>query len=171
MIYPLDQQIENLFYTFVDEETGELKCTEEEMQEAVAQLEMDFDKKIVALRNSFLETELNAKRVAAEAKTLRDEAANVQRRATALQNRADRIKRFVAYLLQGEKFDKDGVKVSYRKSEETVLDDNFTAWAIENAPALLKWEPRKTDVKDAIKSGLYEDIPAHIEERRNIQIK
>lgn len=171
MIYPLDQQIENLFYTFVDEETGELKCTEEEMNEAVKNLEMDFDKKIVALRNSFLETELNAKRVAAEAKTLRDEAANVQKRANALQNRADRIKRFVAYLLQGEKFDKDGVKVTYRKSEETVLDDNFTEWAIENAPALLKWEPRKTDVKDAIKSGLYEDIPAHIEERRNIQIK
>ena len=171
MIYPLDQQIENLFYTFVDEETGELKCSEEEMQEAVAQLEMDFDKKIVALRNSFLETELNAKRVAAEAKTLRDEAANVQKRANALTNRAERIKRFIAYLLQGEKFDKDGVKISYRKSEETVLDDSFTEWAIENAPALLKWEPRKTDVKEAIKSGLYEDIPAHIEERRNIQIK
>lgn len=171
MIYPLDQQIENLFYTFVDEDTGELKCTEEEMQEAVAQLEMDFDKKIVALRNSFLETELNAKRVAAEAKTLRDAAADVQRRATALQNRADRIKRFVAYLLQGEKFDKDGAKISYRRSEECVLDDGFSDWAFINAPELLKYEPRKTDVKDAIKSGLYEDIPAHIEERRNIQIK
>jgi len=171
MIYPLDQQIENLFYTFVDEETGELKCTEEEMQEAVAQLEMDFDKKILALRNSYLETELNAKRVASEAKVLREEAANVQKRATALQNRADRIKRFVAYLLQGEKFDKDGAKITYRKSEECVLESEFTEWAISNAPALLKWEPRKTDVKDAIKSGLYEDIPAHIEERRNIQIK
>ena len=171
MIYPLDQQIENLMYTFVNEETGEMLCTEEEMQEAIAQLEMDFDKKILALRNSYLETELNAKRVAAEAKTLRDEATNVQKRANSLQNRAERIKRFVAYLLKGEKFDKDGAKVSYRKSEECVLDDNFTEWAIENAKELLKWEPRKTDVKEALKSGLYEDIPAHIEERRNIQIK
>lgn len=171
MIYPLDQQIENLMYTFVDEETGEMKCTEEEMTEAIAQLEMDFDKKILALRNSYLETELAAKKVAAEAKVLRDEATNVQKRANALTNRAERIKRFVAYLLKGEKFDKDGAKVTYRKSEETILDSNFTEWAISNAPELLKWEPRKTDVKDAIKSGLYEDIPAHIEERRNIQIK
>ena len=108
MIYPLDQQIENLMYTFVDEETGEMKCSEEEMTAAIAQLEMDFDKKILALRNSYLETELNAKRVAAEAKALRDEAVNVQKRANALTNRAERIKRFVAYLLKGEKFDKDG---------------------------------------------------------------
>ena len=172
MIYPLDQQIENLFYTFVDEETGELKCTEEEMQEAVAQLEMDFDKKIVALRNSFLETELNAKRVAAEAKTLRDEAANVQRRATALQNRADRIKRFVAYLLQGEKFDKDGAKITYRKSEECVIEDSyqFEAWAMESAPDLLNITPKKADIKAAIKNGHLIEF-AHIEERSNIQIK
>ena len=79
MIYPLDQQIENLMYSFVDEETGEMKCSEEEMQEAIAQLEMDFDKKILALRNSYLETDLNAKRVASEAKVLRDEAASVQK--------------------------------------------------------------------------------------------
>ena len=171
MIYPLDQQIENLMYSFVDEETGEMKCSEEEMQEAIAQLEMDFDKKILALRNSYLETDLNAKRVASEAKVLRDEAASVQKRANALTNRAERIKRFVAFLLQGEKFDKDGAKISYRKSEECVLDSDFTEWAISNAPELLKWEPRKTDVKEALKSGLYEDIPAHIEERRNIQIK
>ena len=170
MIYPLDQQIENLFYTFVDEDTGELKCTEEEMQEAVAQLEMDFDKKIVALRNSFLETELNAKRVAAEAKTLRDEAANVQRRATALQNRADRIKRFVAYLLQGEKFDKDGAKITYRKSEECVIDDRFVEWAKAMAPDLLKTEPKKADIKAALKNGTELEY-AHIEERSNIQIK
>lgn len=170
MIYPLDQQIENLFYTFVDEETGELKCSEEEMQEAVAQLEMDFDKKIVALRNSFLETELNAKRVAAEAKTLRDEAANVQKRATALQNRADRIKRFVAYLLQGEKFDKDGAKITYRKSEECVIDDRFVEWAKAMAPDLLKTEPKKADIKAALKNGTELEY-AHIEERSNIQIK
>lgn len=171
MIYPLNQQIENLMYTFLDEETGELKCTEDEMNEAMAQLELDFDKKIIGLRNSYLETDLNAKRVAAEAKVLREEAANVQKRANALTNRAERIKRFIAFLLNGEKFDKDGVKITYRKSEGCVLDDNFTEWAIENAHELLKWEPRKTDVMEAIKSGLYEGIPAHIEERRNIQVK
>ena len=171
MIYPLNQQIENLMCSFVDEETGELKYSEEEMNELIADLEMSFEDKILGLRNSYLDLELAAKSVAADAKTLRDEATIAQRRANSIQNRADRIKRFIAYLLQGEKFDKGGALITYRKSEECVLDDSFTEWAISNAPELLKWEPSKSDVKEAIKSGLYEDIPAHIEERRNIQIK
>ena len=170
MIYPLDQAIENLMYTFVDEETGEMKCTEEEMQEAIAQLEMDFDKKIVALRNSYLETDLNAKRVAAEAKVLRDEAANIQKRANSLQNRADRIKRFLAYLLKGEKFDKDGAKITYRKSEACVVDDGFIVWAKVHRPELLDMKARQADIKAALKNG--EDLRyAHIEERSNIQVK
>lgn len=170
MIYPLDQQIENLMYTFMDEETGELKCTEEEMTEAIAQLEMDFDKKILGLRNSFLETELAAKMVGAEAKALRDEAANVQKRANSLQNKADRIKRFIAFLLKGEKFEKDGAKITYRKSEECVIDDRFVEWAKAMAPDLLKTEPKKADIKAALKNGTELEY-AHIEEKRSIQIK
>lgn len=170
MIYPLDQQIENLMYTFMDEETGELKCTEEEMTEAIAQLEMDFDKKILGLRNSFLETELVAKMVSAEAKTLRDEAANVQKRANSLQNKADRIKRFIAFLLKGEKFEKDGAKITYRKSEVCVFEDRFAAWAKQNRPELLDMKIKTGDVKAALKAG---DRLSYvtIEERSNIQIK
>ena len=170
MIYPLNQMIENLLYTFMDEETGEVKCSEEEMDEAIKGLEMEFDEKILALRNSYLETELAAKRVAAEAKALRDEAANVQKRANTLQNRADRIKRFVAYLLNGDKFEKDGAKISYRKSEECVIDDEFIVWAKMNRPELLDMKARKADIKAAIKSGDALRY-AHIEERSNIQIK
>ena len=170
MIYPLNQTIENLLYTFMDDETGELKCTEEEMNEAIADCELEFDKKIVALRNSFLETELAAKKVAAEAEVLRDEASNTQKRANMLYKRADRIKKFLAFLLQGEKFDKDGVRISYRKSKECVLDDDFVEWAKGNAPWALKMEPRKLDVKMALLNGAKIDH-AHIEERSNIQIK
>lgn len=170
MIYPLDQQIENLMYTFMDEETGELKCTEEEMTEAIAQLEMDFDKKILGLRNSFLETELAAKMVSAEAKTLREEATNVQKRANSLQNKADRIKRFIAFLLKGEKFEKDGAKITYRKSEVCVFEDRFAAWAKQNRPELLDMKIKTGDVKAALKAG---DRLSYvtIEERSNIQIK
>lgn len=170
MIYPLNQMIENLLYTFMDEETGEVKCSEEEMNEAIKGLEMDFEDKILALRNSYLETELAAKKVGAEAKVLRDEAANVQKRANTLQNRADRIKRFVAYLLNGDKFEKDGAKISYRKSEECVIDDEFIVWAKTNRPELLDMKARKADIKTAIKNGDAVRY-AHIEERSNIQIK
>ena len=170
MIYPLDQAIENLIINLTDEDTGELKCSDEELAAAMADLEMDFDKKIVALRNSYMDINLQSKRVAADAKVLRDEAASVQKRANTLQNKAERIRRFIAYLLQGEKFEKEGVKITYRKSEECVIDNDFCLWAIENMPALLDFKPRKQDIAEALKHGI--DIPnAHIEERSNIQIK
>lgn len=170
MLYPLDMQIEMLMASFVDEDTGELKCSEEEMAKAVADLEMDFDKKILALRNSYLDTVLDAKRVAAEAKVLREEAANIQKRADSLENKAERKKRFLEYLLKSEKFEKDGAKISYRKSEECVIDDTFLVWAKTNRPELLTLTPKKADIKAALKNG--ENLRyVHIEERRHIQIK
>lgn len=170
MIYPLDMQIEMLMASFVDEDTGELKCSEEEMAKSIADLGMDFDKKIIALRNSCLDTELDAKRVAAEAKVLRDEAANVQRRADSLMNKAERKKRFIEYLLNGEKFEKDGTKITYTKSEVCVYEDRFVAWAKKNRPELLDIKIKKADVKAAIKAG---DKLSYVtlEERRHIQIK
>lgn len=170
MLYPLDMQIEMLMASFVDEETGEVKCSEEEMQKAVAELGMDFDKKILALRNSYLDTMLDAKRVAAEAKVLREEAANIQKRADSLENKAERKKKFIEYLLQGEQFEKDGAKISYRKSSVCVYEDRFVAWAKQNRPELLDMKIRKADVTAAIKAG---DKLSYVtlEERRSIQIK
>lgn len=170
MIYPLDEQIENLIATVVDEETGEVTISDEELEKAIEQLGMEFDNQILALRNSYLETMLKAKMVGAEAKVLRDEAAGKQKSANALENKAERIKRFVAYLLKGEKFDKDGAKISYRKSEGIVMEDRFVAWCKQNRPELLDMKVKKADVMNALKAGDKLSY-VHIEERRNIQIK
>ena len=170
MIYPLNQTIENFMATLVDEETGEVKCTEEEMIEAIANFEMEFDEKIKALRNSYMETMLKAKRVAAEAEVLRQEAANAQKRANSLTNKGDRLKKFLAYLTAGEPYDKDGVRITYRKSKECVLDDDFVEWAKKNAQGYLDFKPRKLEVKQALLNGAQIDH-AHIEERSNIVIR
>ena len=170
MTYPVDIQMEMLLASFVDEETGEITATDEEMQEAIETLRMDFDKCIIQLRNSFKNDALNASIVEAEAKVLRDEAMQTQKRANAIKNRAERTKRFIAYLLNGEKFDKDGVKISYRKSDVCVIEDGFLKWAIENAPELLKVEARTSEIKNVINSGIGVEF-AHIETRNNIQIK
>ena len=50
-IYPINEQIEKLMGSAVDEDTGELLMGEEELQQAIEQLQMDFDEKIVELRN------------------------------------------------------------------------------------------------------------------------
>ena len=60
MIYPLNKQIEELMLSAVDEETGEMMIPEEEIAEQIRQLELDFDEKIKALRNSYMSAKLNA---------------------------------------------------------------------------------------------------------------
>lgn len=173
MIYPLDQQIEELLASFVDEETGEVVASDEEMTAAMERLQMDFDEKIKALRNSCLTAALNAKCIGAEASALYQESQAARKRANSEENKSERIKRFIAWLLQGETYNKDGVRISYRPSDKLVIDDEekLREWAKHNGPGFLK-EPelREGDIKTAIKNG--SDIPfAHIDHRKNVQVK
>lgn len=171
MIYPINEQIENLMASFTDEETGELTCTEEEMQAQIEALQLGFDEKIKALRNSYLADKLSAELVSAEASALWKAQQEASKRAKTIENRADRTKRFIAYLLHGEKYDKDGVKISYRKSEVTVIEDGFVDWAKVYAPSLLNEpEVRKADVLRAYRSGANLEH-VRIEEKRNVQVK
>ena len=171
MIYPLNNQIEELLISAVDDETGEMTLTEEEISERIKQLELDFDEKIKALRNSYMTAKMNAKIVASEASALYEIQQAASKRAKAIENKAERTKRFIAYLLNGEQYDKDGVRVSYTSRQSVEYDDGFVEWATHNAPGLLN-EPtiRKRDVENALKAGNM--IPcAHLETKKYINIK
>lgn len=170
MIYPKNEMIEKLFESAIDEESGELTISEEELAEKLNAIEMEFDDKIKALRNSYLDDMMDAKCIQAEASALWKLQQETSKRAKVKENRAERTKRFIAWLLKGEKFDKDGVKISYRKSDSTVIDDGFIEWAMKNAPEFLRTEVKAADVKAAIKSGEVFEF-AHIEQKQNIQIK
>lgn len=170
MIYPKNEMIEKLFESAIDEESGELTISEEELAEKLNAIEMEFDDKIKALRNSYLDDMMDAKCIQAEASALWKLQQETSKRAKAKENRAERTKRFIAWLLKGEKFDKDGVKISYRKTDSTVIDDGFIEWAMKNAPEFLRTEVKAADVKAAIKSGEVFEF-AHIEQKQNIQIK
>lgn len=170
MIYPKNEMIEQLLASAVNEETGELVFTDEELAEKLAAIDIEFDESIKALRNSYLTDMMDANCIAAEASAIWKYQQEVSKRAKAVENRANRTKRFIAYLLKGEKFDKDGVKIGYRKSEETVIDDRFVEWAKKNAPEFLDSKVRTADVKAAIKAGQEFEF-AHIEQKNNIQVK
>lgn len=171
MIYPKNEMIETLMESAIDAETGELSYTEEELAEKIAAIEIEFDEKIKALRNSYLSDMLDADCIAAEAGALWKIWQETSKRAAAKKNRAERTKRFIAWLLKGEKFDKDGAKVSYTVRRNTVFDDGFIDWAKANAPEYLK-EPeiRKADVTAAIKSGKQLEY-VHEEPKTYINIK
>ena len=166
MIYPIDQMIEELLLSCTDEETGEITASEEYLAERLESLQIGFDKRVRELRNEYINT-------MAEAEALKKEKSRIAQRQKVAENRADWLKRFLAYLTQGEAYRKDDVRITYRKSEETIIDDGFVDWAEIYAPGLLNYAeptPRKADIKAALKEGSTFEY-AHLEEKYNIQIK
>lgn len=179
MIYPIDKMIADLLDSFTDSETGEIKqewidpetgevleLTEQVMNEQIDKLNMSFDAKIEQLRNEY-------KNKVAEAEAIKTEKMRLAKRQTSCEDSAERIKRFLAFLTQGQKYQNGAVNISYRKSSSVVVDDGFIEWASENARELLKFaepEPRKSDIANAIKAGAVFEY-ARIEQKNNIVIK
>lgn len=101
-----------------------------------------------------------------------EEAKRLKVMSDVLGNRVESLKNATSMVLQRVSIERiDGVHavISFRASEQTVIDDeseipdDYIATKITTAPD-------KTKIKNAIKSGL--TVPgAHIESKRNIQIK
>lgn len=168
MIYPLSDQIAAFLSSITDAETGEIfdYVTEDMIKDALAEIQMDFDDKIVELRNAYIDA-------TAVAKALKDEKLKLEKRQSTEEKNAERIKGFIAYLLNGEKFQKGTCKIGWRKSEELVCDEDFVEWAKEHADDYLKYTeptPKKKEIMTAIKGGVVFDH-AYIRQKNNIQVK
>ncbi len=89
-----------------------------------------------------------------------------------LGNRIDYLKNATSAVLQHcgiERIDGIQTTISFRASEQTVIDDE-SALPEEYIVTKVTTAPDKTKIKTAIKAG--QTIPgAHVESRRNIQIK
>lgn len=148
-------EIDRAILEMVDSETGEILD-----YEAFAELQMEKDQKI---RNICLWI----KNLVAEAKALEDEEKRFAERKKAAKNKAESLKRYVDSFLQGEPIKTTEFIVSYRKSEQTIVDN------INLIPGeYLKFkdpEADKTALKKAIKGGA--EIPGvHLETVNNISI-
>lgn len=166
MIYQLlNERIEKALEEAYDPETGELLIPEEELFGQIREIEADQDEKIDAIA-------CEMKNLFAEAEGIKAEKLKLGERQSRLEKRAERLKRLLAWLLQGETWKNARHAISYRKSTELVIDDGFVEWAEAFAPGLLRIteEPRKDEIKRAIKEGKFFDL-AHIIEKNNIQIK
>ena len=166
MIYPISEAIDRLLESAVDEDTGELKFSDEELEAKIEELQMSFDEKV----DSLCCAAKNAKAMAAD---IKDEKMRLAKRQKSEENASERAKRFLAYLLKGDKFKNARHNLYYLSSQELVIDDaeQLIAWAKMNAPRFLN-EPtlRNEDIKRAIKNGM--DIPfAHIKENKSVVIR
>lgn len=161
-LYQIDQMIMSL----VDEETGEVKDFEE------------FEKLALAKEEKIENTACLVVNLRAEANAIKAQRDVLNKRATALTNRADRLEEYLAQFLDGESYKSARVTVKWSGSERCICDpektDEIIQWALENGHEEFVKVTAPTvavnEIKKGIKSGI--EVPyAVIEKCQNIQIK
>ena len=156
-IHEIDAAIESC----VDQETGEFD--EAKFNDLAQAREEKIEQLICFYKN-----------VTALAKAIKEEETKLKERRTAEENKAERLKQYIAYALAGEKFKTAKVAVSYKHTVSTECADNFIQWAQDNKRDDLlsygKPTANKTAIKAAIESG-EQGIPAQIVENVNTIIK
>ena len=159
-LYEIDKRIEDAMERAVDPETGEI-ISDEAMAE-LEQLDMDREEKIENTAMYYKNLMSDADQLKAEAKKLTD-------RANAAQRKADSLKRYLSFSLDGQSFKRGTVAISYRKGISVQIDD------VQELPAeYLRFkdpEPDKTAIRLALKADPDSVPGAFLIETQNIQIK
>ena len=140
-IYEIDEKILNC----IDLETGEI---------------IDIDK----LNEMQLEKDAKIENVACWIKELKAEAEAIKAEKLALaerqkvaENKAESLKKWLAFALNGEKFKTAKCSVSFRKTESVEVTEEGLSNLMKEHDELLTYkapEPNKKAIKDAIKDGL-----------------
>ena len=108
------------------------------------------------------------KNLTAEAEAIKAEKEKLAERQKQAEAKAESLKKWLAFALEGEKFTTARVAISYRKSvsvqvDESLLDKKYMKEKVT-------YTPDKTALKKALQAG--ENIEgAYLEEKQNIQIK
>ena len=140
-IYEIDQAIMQC----VDFETGEIIDTEQ-----LDKLQMERDTKLENVACWI-------KDLKAEAEALKNEKQALAERQKVAENKAESLKKWLAYALQGEKFKTPKCAISFRKSEAVEVTDEGLNNLMKEHDELLTYkapEPNKTAIKQALKDGL-----------------
>ena len=141
----------------IDEETGEILNANE-----LDNLKMEREQKIENIG-------LYYKNIKAEAEMVKAEKNAMADRQRVLENKAESLKQYLAYALNGQKFSTGKVAMSFRKSEsvnipdDTKIDDK---WCVVTQVR----KPDKTAIKEAIKAG-EEVAGAEIIVKNNVIVK
>lgn len=164
-LHEIPEAIEILSNMMCDPETGEI-LTEEETNEQLEALSMEFDKKMEYLCKLAINE-------SAEAEMLKKHKLDIEKRQKAAENKVKRLKSYIKNALQNNKFKSaDGlVSVSYRTTKDKVMIDDLasipdTFFKIQYTESNLS----KTVIKEAIKGGA--DVPGvHLEDSVSVIIK
>ena len=138
-IYEIDNEIMNC----VDMETGEVIDTDK-----LNELQMERDAKIENVA-------LWIKELKAEAEAIKNEKQALAERQRVAENKAESLKNWLAYALNGEKFKTAKCSISFRNSESVEVTEEGLEALMRDHEDLLTYktpEPNKKAIKDAIKN-------------------
>ena len=138
-IYEIDNEIMNC----IDMETGEVIDTDK-----LNDLQMERDAKIENVA-------LWIKELKAEAEAIKNEKQALAERQRVAENKAESLKNWLAYVLNGEKFKTAKCSISYRNSESVEVTEEGLEALMKYHEYLLTYktpEPNKKAIKDAIKN-------------------
>lgn len=155
-LYEIDAAIESC----VDAETGEIIDIQK-----LESLEMAREQKIENIACWI-------KDLKAEAKALKAEKQNIEKRQKADENKAEQLENYLIHILDGAKFKTTKCSVSYRKSVSTAVDMEELLKYSGKDVYLKKQEPEpnKTVIKEALEQGI--NVPGcSLVENNSIQIK
>lgn len=139
-------EIDNAIMECIDMETGEVIDIDK-----LNELQMEREAKIENVV-------LWIKDLKAEAEAIKSEKLALADRQKAAENKAESLKKWLAYALNREKFNTAKCSVSFRNTESVeVTDEGLENLMIGGKDELLTYkkpEPNKTAIKQAIKDGL-----------------
>lgn len=133
-------EINNQIMSCVDMETGEIIDTD-----ALDALMMERDEKIESIALWIKNLQSDAVAFKAE----KDAFADREKKATA---KAEKLKQYLAYSLNGQKFQTSKCAVSFRRTEKVIVDNKDIIPA-EYLKKTVTYDPDKIAIKDAIKAG------------------
>ena len=167
-IYEIDRNfadtMEEIMLVF-DEETGEVTDVDkfEELKRRLNELQEERNTKISNVACWY-------KQLCAEAEAIKAEKMALAKRQQTAEKKAESLKKYLDYALQGEKFEDARCKISYRASEQVQLDPDLDPFNLPIQFQKVSIEANKTELKKALKNGEKVDGVALVE-KKNIQIK
>ena len=141
-------EIDNAILDCIDTETGEVIDIDK-----LNELQLERDTKIENVACWIKDLKAEAEAIKAEKNALAE-------RQKAAENKAESLKKWLAYALDGEKFKTARCSVSFRKTESVEVTEEGLEALMKGHDELLTYkapEPNKTAIKQAIKDGLNVD--------------
>lgn len=167
-IYEIDRNfadtMEEIMLVF-DEETGEVTDIDkfEELKRRLNELQEERNTKISNVACWY-------KQLCAEAEAIKAEKMALAKRQQTAEKKAENLKKYLEYALNGEKFKDARCNISYHKSKSVVVDPDMDPFNLPIQFQKVTVEPNKTELKKAIEGGQTVE-GVEIVEKNSIQIK